>query len=94
VNLSGSPSDLAKACRQDVWTEYVVPTALEQIRQNPKAGGLYEGELVVALKLIRADFWPDHKDLATKVRDVVERTLAHLDDEVRQEVQELLSRLS
>src|SRR5207245_1667482 len=74
---------LAKACRQNVWLPQVVPVAVEVLKSDPKAGELYEGELVAALKSIVAGFWLKHGDIAKALRAVVEGALAEFDEDLQ-----------
>ncbi len=88
-----SAGDIAKACRQNVWIEHVVPLAIGSLKHNPQAGHLYAGELVVALKSIPTAFWARHRETAHELKTVVQRTLPQLDDGVQRDAVELLSHL-
>jgi len=89
-----SAGDLAKACRQNVWIEQVVPVAIEVLKNSPQAGELYDGEMVVALKFVPAGFWLQHADLARALRAIVEPALRDFDQQVQGDANELLSRLT
>jgi CDI immunity proteins len=49
--------DLAKACRQNIHLEEVVPIIADRLKDDPYAGEMYEGELLVSLKSVPKDFW-------------------------------------
>ena len=85
--------DLAKACRQNVWIDQVVPVAVEVLKNDPQAGELYDGELVVALKSILPGFWLQHTATATALQVIVERAMPEFDEDVRAHATELLSQL-
>lgn len=64
--------DLAKACRQQIHVEHVVPVALSTLEGDPVAGSMYEGELVVSLLSIAAEYWAGHPQEASSLRSVIE----------------------
>ena len=37
--------DICRACRQEIYPEYVVPLALRLLHENPLTGEMYDGEL-------------------------------------------------
>jgi hypothetical protein len=86
--------DLARACRQHVWTAQVVPVVIEALKSNPQAGELYDGELLVALKAVPAEFWAQHAELARAAKVIIERAIPEFEDEVQADAKELLSLLS
>ena len=47
--LELSDGDLARACRQNLFLESIIPIALERIRASPAAGDLYDGEIARSL---------------------------------------------
>ena len=51
---------LARACRQDVFSEFIVPFCLNELENDPLAGDMYDGELVLALKKEHQSYWRDH----------------------------------
>jgi CDI immunity proteins len=85
-----SAGDLAKACRQNVWIEQVVPVAVEVLKNDPQAGELYDGELVVALKSISAAFWSAHRAVSGTLRGIIESGVAEFDEDVKKAAAELL----
>lgn len=88
-----SVGDLAKACRQNVWIEQVVPVAVEVLKNDPQAGELYDGELVVALKSIPAAHWPEHRAVANTLQQIIEQHLSEFDEDVQNDARDLLIRL-
>lgn len=88
-----SAGDLATAIRQGVWVDEVTPFAVSMLQQNPQAGDLYEGELIVALKCLSPTYWGKHRDLASLVRSVAKRVLKDFDDKLKSELEELLDRM-
>ena len=55
-----SVEHLARACRQDLFFEEVVPFCLRKLEEEPLAGELYDGELVLALRRGHGDYWRIH----------------------------------
>lgn len=94
IPLSQIPvGDLATAIRQEVWVEEVTPLAVRMLEEDPMAGELYEGELMIALKYLRPAYWGKHRDLASTVSSLVKRVLNDFDDELKSELEELLARM-
>jgi hypothetical protein len=54
--------DLARACRQELYLEEIIPLCLEKLEEDPLAGELYDGEMVVALKGVGKEYWQQHPD--------------------------------
>jgi hypothetical protein len=90
------PEDICKACRQQIHIGHVVPIALRVLQSEPLAGEMYDGELLASLKSIPPDYWPAHKPEATVLRAICEgvRGVVNLSDDVRQDVAELLTRVT
>lgn len=82
--------DLARACRQQLYSDYVVPIAIERLRLRPLAGDTYDGELLVALKAIKTTFWKKHE---TEVRQLLAVTSQVIDDELQEDLAELKEKL-
>ena len=53
-------ADLARACRQNIYPEAVVPFAVDALEEDPLAGEMYDGELVRSLAKVRAAYWVSH----------------------------------
>jgi hypothetical protein len=56
-----SVEDWCKCVRQDMFLEYVIAYALAELRRDPLAGEMYDGELANALLSVKQDFWV-HRD--------------------------------
>lgn len=63
--------DLARACRQQVHVEFVVPYCLHVLQQDPIAGDMYDGELAVSLKEVPRQYWREHPGERAKFLSVV-----------------------
>lgn len=86
--------DICKACRQQIHLHHVVPIALNILESDVLAGEMYDGELLVSLKAVPLNYWAAHADQAQTVRKVLERILPGLStDDIREDAQELLSRM-
>lgn len=85
--------DIGKACRQNVHVDYVVPLAINVLNDNPIAGEMYDGELLVALADIPSQFWIDRMEMSRKVRVIIERAKPELDDDIRKEIERLTLKL-
>lgn len=76
-----SVGDLAVACRQRMWLEYVVPRSLAVLDEHFQAGELYDGELAVALTMVPLDFWKNNLPLAQSFRTKIAEGMSGLDHE-------------
>lgn len=68
-----SDGDLAKLLRQDFHLKYTVSEALNRLIQNPFAGDLYDGEILVSMNEIEESFWMENKKLAFCTREIILR---------------------
>ncbi len=64
-----SDEDLCKACRQELFLEFVVPITIDRLSANPLAGEMYDGELLAALASVTSEFWSKHKSVSLKVSE-------------------------
>jgi hypothetical protein len=60
--VSFTVGDLARSIRQDLFPDYLVPYSLQYLQSEPRAGFLYEGELLIALGFVPADYWKVHEE--------------------------------
>ena len=49
--------DLARACRQNLYSTTVIPLCLLKLEEDPLAGEMYDGELMHAMKGVAPDYW-------------------------------------
>lgn len=76
-------ADVARACRQSLFPDYVVPAAIRHLRENPLAGDLYDGELLVSLRNVAGSFWGRREDLRSELSKILASLdMNDLDDEV------------
>ena len=96
TELSGlRDSDLARACRQQLFLEEVIPEVIERLNVNPLAGDIYEGELMLSIKPVPKGFWLDHHDCAEKMRKLVfEFKELRLDDDFREDFESIKQSIS
>jgi hypothetical protein len=90
-----SSSDISRACRQKIHLQQIVPMAIQLLDQDVAAGDIYPGEMLAALGLVPASFWPDNQQLKNELLEIVRReanaiTLADMSDIAK----ELLIRLN
>jgi hypothetical protein len=78
--------DLCKSVRQNLYPEYVVPTAIEAIEKEPLAGEMYDGELAVSFRAVSVAFWHEHQELAGRLLSVMKEILPRLGDDVKGDV--------
>ena len=84
--------DVARACAQGLYVEYIVPLALDALGDDPLAGDLYDGDLMSSLSSVPADFWRTHELLRDSLLAIVKPFLAELDEE-REIAERLLKKL-
>ena len=88
--------DICKACRQQIHLEHIVPIALQHLQADPLAGETFDGELVVALRCVPREYWPDRPDQARALVSILDRVLSGnaADNDVRQDVEDLLTKVA
>jgi len=86
-----SIEDIAKALRQQIHPEHVVPRALQILQTDPLAGEMYDGELFASLNGVTPDHWVNHSDDTALLRLVIERLLPDptIADDIRRDAEEL-----
>jgi hypothetical protein len=65
--------DIARSLRQRLYPDFVVPVAIGHLRENPLAGDLYDGELLVSLRNVDEDFWKRRGELKSELARVLPR---------------------
>jgi hypothetical protein len=65
--------DIARSLRQRLYPDFVVPVAIGHLRENPLAGDLYDGELLVSLRNVDEDFWKRREELKSELAGVFPR---------------------
>ncbi len=73
-----SVGQLARACRQDVFSEFLIPFCFKELEKDALAGEMYDGELVKAMKNILHSYWRDHPTEREKFLKYAEK--AYLDN--------------
>lgn len=85
--------DLARSCRQQLWLDHVVPVMVDRLHQEPLAGDLYDGELLVALREVPEAFWQSHTSLVHVIAEILYRPIDFDDDTVRDDANSFLERI-
>ncbi|MEU4464998.1 contact-dependent growth inhibition system immunity protein [Streptomyces sp. NPDC024017] len=89
------PDELARLITQDVGLPWLLPLAVQILRDTAPAqaaGGWYDDDLLYAVVTRRPQVWEQFPDLAHELRTAVE-TLTDLSRYVRDEVEAFLSTL-
>lgn len=68
-NLSNG--DVARLIRQNMYIEYIVPEALERLKDNPFLGELYDGEILKTLYNLDFNFWEKNKKSKNKMSNIL-----------------------
>ena len=72
---------LARACRQKLYLEEVVPFCLKRLQNDPLAGEMYDGELIHALKRVPGEYWRSHPIEKAQFLALAERAYRESSDE-------------
>jgi len=88
-----TPGDLARALRQCLYLEYVIPFAVQELKKDALAGDKYDGELLVAMKEVPIDIWRQNQDRSYELRETIQRHLSEFDDDLKQDAGKLLDLL-
>ena len=84
--------DLRLLIQQQIGLKYLVPIALQHLRENPLAeGDLYPGDLLAAVLRVAADFWHQRPELNRELRNVVDALTHDRTTDVDPAVQELIA---
>jgi hypothetical protein len=81
--------DLRITIGQDIGLEYLVPLAIEKLRENPLVeGDCYPGDLLSNVLGADAAFWRAHPDLHKQLIPITERaiSIASTDEDICKEV--------
>lgn len=83
--------DMRLLIGQDVGLAYLLPLAMEVLRDTPLAeGDMYEGDLLAAVLTRSAEVWRDFPELRREVREIVSE-LADVPPALKREVEEFLA---
>jgi hypothetical protein len=85
-----SIEDLCKACRQELYVQFVVPVAVQRLRQDPLCGEKYDGELVAALRSVPRQYWLANTGQAQDVSTILEAIGDTEDGELNEDIRRLL----
>lgn len=86
--------DVCRACRQKLYLDHLVPVAIQWLQEDPLAGEIYDGELLVALKSVPTEFWTGRQRETHDLIAIVQAAGKIADDDVKSDIRELLARLS
>ena len=88
--------DIAKASRQQIHLDHVIPIAIRILQADPLAGEMYDGELLASLKPVPASYWSSHPSDASALKGVIGKVLQieATNDDVRQAAKDLLNRVT
>ena len=88
-----SVEDICKACRQKLYPDYIVPHAIARLQSDSFAGEMYDGELLVSLTKIGAEYWQIHDDQANTLKQIIASLPGNIDDDLGNDVKNLMSKL-
>nr|WP_252980832.1 contact-dependent growth inhibition system immunity protein [Streptomyces chartreusis] len=83
--------DMRLLIGQDIGLPYLLPLALEVLRENPMAEGhMYEGDLLSAVLTRNPSVWAEHSELGRELRVIVLK-LTGLPPDLQQKVERFLA---
>ena len=89
-----SEGDLARATRQQLFLEHIVPMNLQLLAKDPLAGEYYEGELLQALQSVPSKYWLQHVHMRQLLQGIVKTVYNSTNDrELQQELNNLEAKL-
>jgi hypothetical protein len=93
-----SDNDLARACRQKLFPNAVVPICLERLERltsDPLKRDLYDGEMLVSLNSTPSEYWAEHQREAERLDEIIDKVLSDGSyDDDRKELMSLKSKLA
>lgn len=69
--------DLARACRQQLYMEALMPHCLRTLRLHPRKFGYYQPELLEAFLKVPEDYWREHPEHKIAFLHIAEEVLQH-----------------
>lgn len=87
-----SIGDWCRCVRQELCLEYVIPYALAELKNDPLAGDMYDGELANAFTLVRDRFWKHHREEREEVSAVFRSAYDRYPENVQLSIDEALQR--
>lgn len=70
--------NLARLCRQQMGLECATPIAFQRLQGRPFAGELYDGELLMAVGSVSAEYWQMHPEVRQPFYDMLQYVLSLL----------------
>jgi hypothetical protein len=92
-----SIENIAKACRQQIHLDHVVPIALRRLQSDPLAGYMYDGELFASLKSVPQEHWREYKHDTVKLREIIKNIRTSkkiIDKDFAQDVEEVTHKIT
>lgn len=86
--------DLGRAARQNIHRAHIVPLIFDRLKEDPLAGELYEGELMVALSNFYLDYWKANPGHATGMRTIIDGFGNDVPEEIQEPVEDILRMLA
>ncbi len=86
--------DLCKASRQQLHIEQIIPIALARLREEPMAGEMFDGELLVSLRSVGVDYWVVHRSNAAALKAIIDAAWSNLPEDIQFDARDILARLS
>ncbi|MDR1145084.1 MAG: hypothetical protein LBK71_02995 [Verrucomicrobiales bacterium] len=85
--------DVCKACRQGIHLVYVIPLALNILKDDSLAGDMYEGELLVSMKTVPSNFWTIHKRDKSLFLSIVEKDMNIYPNDIASDVKDIINKI-
>jgi hypothetical protein len=84
--------DLRLMIQQQIGLRYLVPIALQHLREDPLAeGDFYPGDLLAAILRVDGDFWQQKPDLNRELRNMIVALTHDRTIDIDPAVQELIA---
>lgn len=82
-----SVEDLCRAIRQELFTDQLMPRALEVIKDDPLAGEYYDGELIAALSTVKEEDLRDYKDTFIQIQKIINHvSTTEINDDLKKDI--------
>lgn len=82
-----SVEDLCRAIRQKLFTDQLMPRALEVMSDDPLAGEYYDGELIAALSTVKEEDLRDHKDTFIHIQKIINHlSPTEINDDLKKDI--------
>ena len=85
-----SVEDLAIACRQKLFPQFVLPEVISRLNKDPAVGKKYDWELLLSTRSIPQKYWTEHEVERLALIQIMKTSLDSMDSTTREDIKRFL----